>query len=160
MSLPGRIELTRDLPRGILKAYEAGELGRDFLSVQVLIGRLPTAVLTALETPDLNVVTSISILAKILTKHSVPPDIVANLANTVLRPKAVYQSASKGNVPSAVLLLSVERVDGDPLMASVELDQPNATSRANMHWMTSAYPKNNEGKFDQWRADGLLIWEA
>lgn len=45
-------------------------------------------------------------------------------------------------------------------MASVELDRPNAASRTNMHWMTSAYPKNNERKFDQWRTEGLLIWEA
>ncbi|MBB2984689.1 hypothetical protein FHX57_007588 [Paraburkholderia tropica] len=108
MRLPGRILLTPDLPGGILKAHQDGELHRDYLSVQVLIGRLPKAVLTALHTPDLDVVTSVSILAKILTKHAVEPGVVANLANTVLRPTAVYQSASKGNAPSAVLLLSVE----------------------------------------------------
>lgn len=160
MKLPGRIALTPELPAAILQAHLKNHLHRDYLSVQVRIGRLPRPVLEVLGTSDLDVVTSVSILAKILTKHGVPPDVVANLGNTVLQPIAVFESASKKNAANAVVLLGDESVDGEPLMASIELDRPNASSHANMHWMTSAYPKANELKFKQWKTGGLLIWEA
>ncbi|WP_369050131.1 hypothetical protein [Burkholderia gladioli] len=159
---PGRIALSPELTIQLLHVHEteAGGVPRDLLATQVRVGRLPVPVLEALKTPDLDVVTSVSILLKILTKHAVAPAIVAAMPETVLQPVAVYHSASKTHVARAVVVLSGVLVHDQPFMASIELDRPNVAGLANMHWMTSAYPKANELKFAQWEADGLLIWAA
>jgi hypothetical protein len=49
-------------------------------------------------------------------------------------------------------------IKGDPLIASIVVNTPDAAAKPNMHWLTSAYAKDNHQKLVDWENDGLLLW--
>ncbi|WP_347558781.1 hypothetical protein [Robbsia sp. KACC 23696] len=152
-----RIHMAPDLPGFIEQQRDGKGYTREFLGVEVQIGRFSRVVLSALNAPDLAVVTTVNVLAKLLDKHKLMRRVVAGLANSVLKPIAIYKSASTSG---SIVVLSAEIVGERPLIGSFVLNKASASGRQNVHWMTSAYPKENDGKFAQWERDGLLLWKA
>jgi hypothetical protein len=49
-------------------------------------------------------------------------------------------------------------VGQDPIIAAISVNTPDAYKKGKMHWLTSAYPKENQAKFAQWERAGLLRW--
>ncbi len=150
-----RFPLSADLTATIVAGSNASTLTNDDRRHQVLIGRFPGDVCRALNIPDLDVVTSVAVIEKIMIKHGLTSQVVAGLHGMICRPLAVYNSASKGD---SIVIVSMTVIGGDPLIASIVTDTPDAAKKSNMHWLTSAYPKENRHKLVEWEANGLLLW--
>lgn len=151
-----RIPLTLTAAQLVVEGAKSG-LSNDLLQKQFELGRLPGNVLAALKTPDLKVVTSIAIIAKMAEKHKLTPEIIVKLPTMLSSPLAVYDSATE---PGSVVVLTMEVVGTEPIIASIIVNARDAYTKGRMHWLTSTYPKrNHKVKFAEWKAAGLLRWE-
>lgn len=152
-----RFALTLEFAQEILRLSEAGELG-DEARHQVLIGRFSKAMCTRLAIPDRDLVTSVAILAKSLHKHRITPAMMVALPNLLDTATAAYVSDTERN---SIVVVTVALPDGrQPLLVPFRVDVPDAANKPNMHWMVSAYAKDNPQVFEIWKEKGLLIWEA
>lgn len=150
-----RINMSLELAQLLEQAIKEKSLTNDLRRNQVLLGKFPREVLTALKIPDLDVVTSVSVLAKIMDQHELSAATVAGLHEIICDPVAVYDSATE---PGSVVILTMRMVKGDPIIAAIVVNTPDAFKKGHMHWLTSAYPKENHAKFAEWERDGLLRW--
>jgi Phage MuF-C-terminal domain len=150
-----RSQMSSDLTTTILANSTSGKLTVEQRGNQILLGKFPEPVLTALAIDDLDVVTSVSVIEKIMTKHALSPGLAANIHSLICAPLAVYASASKGD---SIVVVSTTLVGASPLIAAIVVNTPDAFMKGRMHWMTSAYPKDNAAIFAKWEADGLLLW--
>lgn len=151
-----RIKMTLEVAQLLEAAIKAEEkLDNDLRMKQVVLGRFPLEVLEAMKIDDLEVVTSISVLAKLMEKHKLSAAVVSGLHDLICNPVAVYDSATK---KGSVVVLTVHLIGGDPIIAAIVINTPDALGKPNMHWLTSAYAKDNHAKFHEWEAAGLLRW--
>lgn len=150
-----RFPMDLDIAKAICEGSIADTLSAEDLRHQIQLGRFPQPVLTALKIPDLQVVTSVSVLAKLAKKHSLGPGVISDLINLIGSPNAVFSSASRQD---SIVIVCMMMIGGDPLIASIVVDTPDAAKKPNMHWLTSAYAKDNHQKIVDWENDGLLLW--
>lgn len=150
-----RVEMSLDLAKFICDGSRNKTLSNDELRIQVQLGRLPKLVLTSLNIPDLMVVTSVSLLVKLEHKHKIGPAVMSMLHELIGNPSAVFKSATQAE---SIVIVTVVYVDGNPLIASIVVDTPDSFGKPNMHWMTSAYGKDNHQRLVDWEQEGLLLW--
>lgn len=150
-----RFPLYLELATFICTASADGSLSNEELQQQVLIGRLPQTVLTELKIPDLDVVTSVSVLSKLARKHKLGPGVISGLRELIGSPSAVFRSATMGG---SIVLVSPMTVAGKPLIAALAVDASDAYMKPNIHWLSTAFPKENTAKFGEWERAGLLLW--
>jgi hypothetical protein len=74
-----RFPMDLEIATAICEASNNGALSPDDLRHQIQLGRFPAPVLTALSIPDLQVVTSVAVLAKLAKTHKLSPAIIVNL---------------------------------------------------------------------------------
>lgn len=107
--------------------------------------------------PDRAVVTSVRLLVKVMEKHGLSPELTASLRALILKPIAVYESATERN---SIVVVTIEMPDGrNPLLVAIRVDVPDSANKPNMHWMVSAYAKDDPAIIQRWEANGLLIWK-
>jgi hypothetical protein len=150
-----RFPMSLDLAKVICTGSKNNALSGDDLRSQVVLGRFPQPVLSALSIPDLDVVTSVSVLAKVSKKHNLGLGVISDLHGMICAPEAVYRSATRSD---SVAIVTMIMIDDDPLIAAIAIDMPDAYLKPNMHWLTSAYGKENHEKLEDWEAEGLLLW--
>lgn len=150
-----RINMSLELAQLLEQAVKEKSLTDELRRNQVVLGKFPQEVLTALKISDLDVVTSVAIIAKIMKKHELSAATVAGLHELICNPVAVYDSATE---QGSVVVLTMRLVMGDPIIAAIAVNTPDAFKKGHMHWLTSAYPKENHAKFAEWERDGLLRW--
>lgn len=150
-----RINMSLELATLLEQAVQTGSLTNELRRNQVLLGKFPQEVLSALKIDDLDVVTSVSVLAKIMDKHQLSAATVSELHGLICNPLAVYDSATE---QGSVVILTMRLVGQDPIIAAISVNTPDAYKKGKMHWLTSAYPKENQAKFAQWERAGLLRW--
>jgi hypothetical protein len=152
-----RFDLSAELATELLWRHQTGHLTETDYRHQILIGRFTTETLTAVSIPDRAVVTSVRLLVKIMEKHGLHPETVASLRELILKPAAAYESATERN---SIVVVTFEMPDGiNPLLVAVRIDVPDSANKPNMHWMVSAYAKDDPAIFKRWEANGLLIWK-
>lgn len=151
-----RFDLSVELVAELLWRHQRGHLADSDYRHQVLIGRFAKEVLTTIDIPDRAVVTSVRLLVKIMEKHGLPPETVASLRELILKPVAVYESATERD---SIVVVTIEMPDGiNPLIVAIRIDVPDSANKPNMHWMVSAYAKDDPAIVKRWEANGLLIW--
>ncbi|CAE6715865.1 MULTISPECIES: MuF-C-terminal domain-containing protein [Paraburkholderia] len=152
-----RFDLSVELTTELLRRHQTGRLADSDYRHQVLIGRFTKEALTVINIPDRAVVTSVRLLVKIMEKHGLPPETVASLRELILKPVAVYESATERD---SIVVVTIEMPDGiNPLLVAIRVDVPDSANKPNMHWMVSAYAKNDPEIVKRWEANGLLIWK-
>jgi hypothetical protein len=58
------------------------------------------------------------------------------------------------------VVVTIEMPDGkNPLLVAIRVDVPDSANKPNMHWMASAYAKDDPAVIERWEANGLLIWK-
>ena len=152
-----RFPIDLEIATVICEGSKTNTLSPEDLRHQVQLGRFPAAILADLSIPDLQVVTSVAVLAKLANKHKLSPAIIVNLHHLIGQPKAIFSSASRKD---SIVIVCMMMVEGDPLIASIVVDTPDAALKPNMHWLTSAYAKDNHQKLVDWENEGLLLWRA
>lgn len=150
-----RFPMDFDIAKAICTGSMENTLSAEDLRHQIQLGRFPSSVLAALKIPDLEVVTSVSVLAKLAKKHTLDAGVISGLHQLISAPKAVFGSATRKD---SIVIVCMMMVDGDPLIASIVVDTPDAYMKPNMHWLTSAYGKDNHQKIVDWETEGLLLW--
>ncbi|WP_345815838.1 hypothetical protein AAGS40_16400 [Paraburkholderia sp. PREW-6R] len=152
-----RFDLSVELTTELLHRHQKGKLADADYRHQILVGRFTRETLTAIKIPDRAVVTSVRLLVKIMEKHGLSPETVASLRKLLLIPAAVFQSATERE---SIVVVTVEAPDGkNPLLIAVRVDVPDSANKPNIHWMASAYAKDDPTVIDRWKAKGLLIWK-
>ena len=149
-------KLSIELVRGIQKAALEGSASDQERRNQVLLGRFPQNLLDALKVPDLEIVTSVSIIEKMIFEHGLTPPVIADLHNLVCVPNAVYQSATQGD---SIVVLTIQITRQLPVIAAIKIDKPDSAGKPNIHWLASAYPKDHTEMFNRWEKLGLLLWQ-
>jgi hypothetical protein len=151
-----RFQLSEALAAELLERSERGQLTSQDLRHQVAIGRFSKETLKQLNIADNVLVTSVKMLVKAMEKHDLTPSMVASLPALIQKPVACYTSDTERN---SVVVVTVESPDGkNPILVPFRVDVPDAANKPNMHWMVSAYCKDDPEIFDRWEKKGLLIW--
>ncbi len=148
--------LSLELIRNIQRAASDGTASDQERRNQVLLGRFPEHLLTALKIPDLEIVTSVAIIEKMIFEHGLTAPVIADLHNLVCTPNAVYQSATQGD---SIVVLTIQITRQLPVIAAIKLDKPDSAGKPNIHWLASAYPKDHTEMFNRWQKQGLLLWQ-
>ena len=148
-------QLSIDLVREIQQKGVAGTVSDRERRDQARLGRFPQPLLTALNVQDLEIVTSVATIEKMIFDHGLTPSVIANLHQLLCTPTAVYQSATHGDT---IVVLTMQITRQLPVIAAVKLDKPDAAGKPNIHWLASAYPKDQAAMFKHWQNQGLLLW--
>lgn len=152
-----RFELSELLAATLLERHQQGRLTNDDLRHQVAIGRFTKETCTRLNIQDRVLVTSVSLLVKIMTKHNLTPAVVASLSDAINAPVAAYLSDTERN---SIVVVTLEKPDGsNPLVVPFRVDVADSANKPNMHWMVSAYAKDDPAILERWERKGLLIWK-
>lgn len=148
--------LSLELIRDIQRAGSDGTASDQERRNQVLLGRFPQHLLASLKVPDLEIVTSVAIIEKMIFEHGLTAPVIADLHNLICTPSAVYQSASQGD---SIVVLTIQITRQLPVIAAIKLDKPDSAGKPNIHWLASAYPKDHTEMFSRWQRQGLLLWQ-
>jgi hypothetical protein len=152
-----RFELSKELASELLKREQAGHLTDQDRRHQIAMGRFRKEVRNNLGIPDCTLVTSVSIVVKAMTKHSVAPSTIADLPDLLQQPAAAYHSATERD--SIVVVTLEQKGRGSPLLVPFKVNVPDSANKPNIHWMSSAYEKDDPNILAKWGNAGLLIWE-
>lgn len=123
----------------------------------VVIGRFTTDMLSRLKCADHELVTSVSVLEKMMFDHGLSAPKLKSLHQTICQPERIYQSAS--HPTSSIVVMTLETVGIKPVLVPIWLSKPGATGKPPDHWVSSAYAKDDAGIFNRWDAAGLLLWK-
>lgn len=152
-----RFPLSEALASELLERSKRGLLTPQDLRHQVEIGRFSKDTLAHLKIRDNVLVTSVSMLVKVMEKHDLTPAVVASLPALIRKPVACYTSDTERN---SIVVVTVEKPDGtNPILVPFRVDVPDAANKPNMHWMVSAYCKDDPEIFERWETKGLLVWK-
>lgn len=151
-----RIHLSLDLANEVQADGLKGTLDDQMRRNQVLLGRLPSNMLTGLNVPDLELVTSVATVEKMIFDHGLTPAIIASLHGHICAASAVYKSATHGDT---IVVLTMQIARGHPVIAAIRLNKPDSFMKPNIHWLASAYPKDHHDMIIQWGRQGLLLWK-
>ena len=157
MSRFHRVDLSAALAETVLERHAETLLSDQDYRLQVRIGRFSKTAITALGIRDLDVITSVAILVKVMEKHGLKPSIVESLKDLILEPVAVYKSATERE---SIVVVTAEMPDGiNPLLIPIKIDVMGASGKSNFHWMASAYAKEKPEIIERWEKNGLLLWK-
>jgi len=121
----------------------------------VSIGRFPADILTGIGCEDLEIVTTISVFEKMVFDHGIGTDILSRFHSILCAPKQIFNSASR---PGSVVVVTLEIQRGNPIIIPIQLSKPVGKYQPNVHWVSSAYAKDNPRQLQKWEKDGLLLW--
>lgn len=157
MSRFHRVDLSAALAETVLGRHISAMLSEQDYRLQVRIGRFSKAAISALGIRDLDVITSVAILTKVMAKHGLEPSMVESLKELILAPVAVYKSATERE---SIVVVTAEMPDGiNPLLIPIKIDVMGASGKSNFHWMASAYAKEKPEIIERWEKNGLLLWK-
>jgi len=157
MSRFHRVDLSAGLAETVLGRHTNSMLSEQDYRLQVRIGRFSKTAIRALGIRDLDVITSVAILTKVMTKHGLEPAMVESLKELLLAPVAVYKSATEHE---SIVVVTAEMPDGiNPLLIPIKIDVMGASGKSNFHWMASAYSKEKPDIIERWEKNGLLLWK-
>lgn len=149
--------LTPELVEWIRSTGQAGPIPPERMRAMLSIGRFTQEMLTLLQCQDLELVTTISVLEKMIFDHGLRADHLCRLHHLICRPEKIFKSASRPN--TSVVIMSLETLREQPIILPLELEKPMAKGKAPVHWLSSGYAKDNQNIIAKWKRDGLLIWE-
>lgn len=135
-----------------------GSIPEARMNDRVVIGNFTSDLLQILQCPDHKLVTSVSVLEKMMFDHAVSARHLANLHGLICLPQKVFKSASHPN--TSIVVMSNEEIRALPLLVAVHLNKSGARGKTPDHWVASAYAKDNPQILEAWEKKGLLIWEA
>lgn len=152
-----REPLTADLVEWIRVTGQAGPIPPERMRATLIIGRLTQQMLALLKCEDLELITTISVLEKMIFDHGLRADHVCGLHGLICQPEKIFKSASRPE--TSVVIMSLETLRARPIILPIELGKRMAKGQPSVHWLSSGYAKDNPGMIDKWKRDGLLIWE-
>lgn len=126
------------------------------LDDHVVLGRFNAGMLAILKCVDLEIVTSVAVLDKMLFDHGISINKLERLHSLICSPIKVYQSATQS---TSVVIMTVELHRGKPILLPIWLNKPGATGKPPMHWLSSGYTKDNPNWQSTWDSKGLLLWQ-
>src|SRR6185437_9131059 len=131
MSRFHRVDLSAALAETVLGRHISAMLSEQDYRLQVRIGRFSKAAISALGIRDLDVITSVAILTKVMAKHGLEPSMVESLKELILAPVAVYKSATERE---SIVVVTAEMPDGiNPLLIPIKIDVMGASGKSNFH---------------------------
>ena len=153
-----REPLTAALVAWISETGLSGPIPAQRMRAILSIGRFPTDMLNVLGCKDLELVTTISVLEKMIFDHGLRYDHLCGLHSLICRPEKIFRSASRPE--TSVVILSLETLRDRPIILPIELNKPMAKGQHPVHWLSSGYAKDNREMIDRWEKNGLLIWQG
>jgi Phage MuF-C-terminal domain len=126
------------------------------LDDRVVIGRFTQDMLKRLGCSDLELITSVSVLEKMMFDHGISANKLKTLHQTICMPQRVYRSAS--HPQTSVVVMTLQRLGAKPILIPIWLNKASAAGKPAMHWVASGYVKDDPNIFNKWDAAGLLIW--
>lgn len=128
----------------------------DDMGKHVIIGRFTDVMLSRLTCPDLEIVTSIAVLEKMIFTHGVTANHIKSLSQLICNPQEIFQSTSHPN--DSVVIVTIENLAGNPILIPIWLNKPSRTGKQPDHWVSSAYPKTDPNVLVRWKKTGHQIW--
>jgi hypothetical protein len=153
-----REQLTDDLVQWIQNEGTKGTIPPNRMDDHVVIGHFTETILTALNVDDLEIVTSISVLEKMMFDHGISAAKLKSLHQVVCTPVKIFRSAT--HPAESVVLLSTMVLGAKPVLIPVRLSKPGPAGKAAVHWISSAYVKEDPTVIQRWETNGLLIWQV
>lgn len=153
-----REKLTDELVQWIQDNGSNGTIPERRMDDHVIIGRFTAEVLTIIKCPDLELVTSVSVIEKMMFDHAISATKLKALHTIICQPERVYRSASHPD--TSIVLMTMQRLGTRPIVIPIWLSKPGPTGKSPVHWIASGYAKDDPASFDKWDASGLLLWKA
>ncbi len=151
-----REQLTDSLVDWIQAEGSKGTIQPNRLDDRVVIGRFTQDMLSRLRCADLDLVTSVSVLEKMMFDHGISATKLKSLHQTICMPQRVYRSAS--HPQTSVVVMTLQNLGSKPILIPIWLNKASAAGKPAMHWVASGYVKDDPNIFAKWDAAGLLIW--
>lgn len=123
----------------------------------VSIGRFPPDILAGIGCEDLEIVATVSVFEKMVFDHGLGTDVLSRFHAVLCAPKQIFNSASR---PGSVVVITLEVQRGNPIIIPIQLSKSVGKYQPNVHWVSSAYAKDNPGQLQKWEKDGLLLWST
>lgn len=133
----------------------AGNLSSDQLSERIVVGQFSAHMQAVLKCPDLELVTSVAVLDKMMFDHGIGATQLAQLNQIISKPQRIYQSASHAE---SVVVVSVELLQQKPILVPIWINKAGPKGKPAMHWVSSAYTKDDPNVLTKWERDGLRLW--
>ena len=152
-----REQLTAELVAWIKNTGLAGPIEPDRMRAMLSIGRFSQEMLGLLQCEDLELVTTISVLEKMIFDHGLKEEHLCGLHGLICQPEKIFKSATRPD--TSVVIMSLETLRERPIILPIELGKRMAKGKPSMHWLSSGYAKDNRDIIAKWKSDGLLIWE-
>ncbi|GAB3258154.1 hypothetical protein GCM10027296_29550 [Chitinimonas naiadis] len=89
--------------------------------------------------------------------HGLTPSMIANLHGHLCEPTAIYKSATHDD--GSIIVLTAQIARSFPVIAAIKVDKPDSYQKANVHWLASAYPKEDQDAIARWGKQGLTLWQ-
>jgi hypothetical protein len=151
-----REHLTDSLVEWIQTHGSKGTISPNRLDDHIVIGRFGQDMLWRLRCADLDLITSVSVLEKMMFDHGISATKLKSLNQTICTPQRIYQSAS--HPETSVVVMTLQSLGMKPILIPIWLNKPSSKGKPAMHWVASGYVKDDPRIFDKWDAAGLLIW--
>ncbi|WP_275075636.1 hypothetical protein [Providencia rettgeri] len=123
----------------------------------VSIGRFSPCLLQSIGCNDLEIVTTISIIEKMIFDHAIGIDFLSTLHTIICTPKQIFRSASRSD---SVVVITFENQRGNPIIIPIQLNKEQAVGKNRVHWISSVYAKDNPNQLGVWEQKGLLLWDS
>jgi hypothetical protein len=152
-----REQLTAELVAWIQKTGLAGPIPPDRMRAMLSIGHFSQEMLGLLQCDDLELVTTISVLEKMIFDHGLRAEHLCGLHGLICQPEKIFKSATRPD--SSVVIMSLETLRARPIILPIELGKRMSKGQPAVHWLSSGYAKDSQDIIAKWKRDGLLIWE-
>lgn len=153
-----REQITDELIQWIQDEGTKGAIPPTRMDDHVVIGRFTASILATLSVADLELVTSISVLEKMMFDHGISAAKLKPLHQVICTPVKIYRSAT--HPATSVVLMSTMVLGANPVLIPVWLNKPGPTGKPAVHWVSSAYVKTDPTVLPRWEANGLLVWSV
>ena len=149
--------LTAELVAWISATGLAGPIPPIRMQSIVSIGRFTPEILAILKCADLELVTSIAVLEKMIFDHALKESHVTELHGLICAPTKIFKSATRPD--TSVVVMSLETQRAHPIILPIEIGKAMSVKQAPVHWLSSGYAKDQQEVIAKWERNGLLIWE-
>lgn len=148
--------LSGELVDWIAKTGMANALTPDEMSRYVAVGRFDVAMQRRLGCADFEVATSVAVLDKMMFDHGLPASRLKSLLEMVHDPLAIYRSAT--HPTSSVVIVSTQNLGSAPVLIPIWLNKQSRPGKQPIHWISSAYAKNDPHILRTWDTQGHKLW--
>ena len=149
--------LTEALVLWIQDEGAKGTIPASRMDHQVVIGRFTAQMLTVLNCADQELVTSVSVLEKMMFDHGVSATKLKSLHQTICQPQRIYRSAT--HTATSVVVVTMQNLNNKPILVPIWLSKAGPAGKSPVHWVSSGYVKDDPNIFATWEAKGLLLWK-